>query len=126
MGLAEFGDLARQEIERQRLTAGDAHGAATQSFEVLDLRFHALDFAVLPAQIMDKDFAGGGEPHAARTAVEQSRPEFVFQIGDPPIDRGCGDVEPAGGLTDRAGAGNFVHVVQNPQMLHGCCRDRIE
>ena len=70
MGLAEFGDLARQEIERQRLAAGDAYGAATQSFQILDLRFHALDFAVLPAQIMDKDFAGSGESDAARTPVE--------------------------------------------------------
>jgi len=31
MPLAELGDLARQEIERERLAAGDAHGAAAQT-----------------------------------------------------------------------------------------------
>src|ERR1700678_4445984 len=118
MSLAKFGDLARQEIERQRLTAGNAHRSASQALEVLDLRFHPLDFAGLPAQIVDKDFTGGGEPHAAWTPVEQSGAKFVFQIGNPAIDRRCGDVEPASSLADRPGAGNFVHIVQNPQMFH--------
>ena len=83
------------------------------------MRFHALDFAVLAAQIMDEDFAGGGQPHAARTAVEQGCAEFVLQIGDPAIDRRGGDVEPVGGFADRPGAGDLVDIVQNPQMLHG-------
>ena len=79
MGFAEFGDLPRQKIERQRLAAGDAHRAAAQALEVLDLRLHALDFAVIAAQVVDENLAGGGQPHAARPAVEQRRAEFALR-----------------------------------------------
>ena len=119
MVLAEFGDLPRQEIERQRLAAGDPHGAAPQAFEILDLRLHAFDFAVLAAQIVDEDLAGGGEAHAARPAVEQRRAKFLFQVGNAPIDRGSRDIEPFGGLADRAGTGDLVDITQNAEVLHG-------
>jgi hypothetical protein len=33
----EAGDLLRQEIESERLAAGNAYGAAAQPFEILDL-----------------------------------------------------------------------------------------
>ncbi len=115
---AEFGDLPRQKIECQGLAAGDTHGAAPQALEVLDLRLHALDFAVLAAQIVDEDLAGGSETHAARPAIEQRRAEFLFQIGNPPIDRGRRDVEPFGGLSDRARTGDLVDIAENAEMLH--------
>jgi hypothetical protein len=118
MALAELGDLARQEIEGERLAAGDAHGAAAQPLEVLDLRFHALDAALLLAQIMHEHLAGGGEPHAARPALEQRGAEFLLQIHDPPVHRRGGDVEMVGGLADRAGARDLVDVAQYPQVLH--------
>ncbi len=76
------GDLARQEVERERLAAGDAHGAAPQALQVLDLRLHALDVGGLLADIMHEQFAGRGEPHAARAALEQRRAEFLLQIHD--------------------------------------------
>ncbi len=102
MGLAKFADLARQEIECERLAAGDAHRAAAQAFQVLDLRFHALDFAVLAAQVMDEDLARRGEPHAARPPIEQRRAEFILEIGDPAVHGRGGDIEPLGSLADRA------------------------
>ena len=116
--LAELADLARQEIERQRLAAGDAHGAAAQSFQVLDLRLHALDVAALLAQIMDEHLARGGEPHAARPALEQRRAEFVLQIHDAAIHRRGRDVELIRRLADRARTRDLVDVSQNPQVLH--------
>ena len=113
--LAEFGDGARQKIERQRLAAGDAHGAAAQALQVLDLRLHALGVAALLAQIIDEYFAGGSKPHAARQAFEQRRAEFLFEIGDAAVDRGGGDIELFGGLADRAGARDGIDIIQNSQ-----------
>ena len=98
MALAELGDLARQEIERERLAAGDAHGAAPQALEVLDLRVHALDVAVLLAQVVDEHLAGGGEPHAARPALEQRGAELLLQVHDPAVDRRGRDVEMSAAL----------------------------
>ena len=115
---AKFGDLARQEVERQRLAAGDAHGAAAQALQILDLRLHALDVAVLLAQVMDEHFAGGGEPHAARPALEQLRAELFLQIHDPAVHRRRRDVEMIGRLADRARARDLVDVAQNAQVLH--------
>ena len=54
--------------------------------QILDLRLHALDVAVLLAQVMDEHFAGGGEPHAARPALEQLRAELLLQIHDAAVD----------------------------------------
>ena len=113
MRLAKFGDGARQKIERQRLAAGQPHGAAPQTFEVLDLRFHALGFAALLAQIIDENLAGGGQPDAARQPFEQRRVEFFLEIGDAAVDRRGGDVELLGRLADRAGARHGVDIVQN-------------
>ena len=50
--------------------------------EILDLRLHALETAVLLPQVMDENLAGGGEPHAARPALEQLRAELLLQIHD--------------------------------------------
>ena len=70
MAPAKLGDLTRQEIKRKRLAARNSYGPAPQAFEILDLRLHALDFAVVPAQVMDKHFACRGQANAARPAVE--------------------------------------------------------
>ena len=118
MARAELGDLARQEVERQRLAAGDAHGAAAQALEVLDLRLHALDAAVLLAQVVDENLAGGGEPHAARPALEQRRAELLLQVHDAAVHRRCRDIEVIRGLADRARARDLVDISQNPQVLH--------
>ena len=119
MELAELGDLARQEIERQRLAAGDAHGAAAQA----PCRSSICDFMrstspLLLAQVMHEHLAGGGQPHAARPALEQLRAEFLLEIHDAAIDRRGGDVEMVGRLADRAGARDLVDVAQDPQVLH--------
>src|SRR3954453_18943515 len=84
---AECRDLPRQEVHRQRLTTGDAHGAAAQPLELLDLRFHALEIALLLAQVIDEDLAGRGEADAARAPLEQPRPELVFEVHDAAVDR---------------------------------------
>ncbi len=118
MQLAELADLARQEIERERLAAGDAHGAAAQSAQVFDLRLHAVDVVALLAQVMHEHFARGGEPHAARPALEQPRAEFVLQIHDAAVERRGRDVEVIRRLADRARARDLVDVSQNPQVLH--------
>ena len=70
MRSAEFRNPPRQKFERERLAAGDPHRAAPQTFEILDLRFHALDFAALAAQIVHEHLAGRGQPHTARPALE--------------------------------------------------------
>ena len=113
MAFAKFADLARQKFERQRLAAGDAHRSAPHAFEVLDLRFHPLDIAVLPPQIVDEHLARGGEPHAARPALEQLGAEFLFQVHDAAVHRGGGDVEMIGRLADRAGARNLVDIARD-------------
>src|ERR1700722_9912654 len=118
MLLAEGGDLARQEIERQRLTACDSYRAAAQPLEVLDVGLHALGFALVAAQVVDEDFAGSGELYAARPPVEQRRAELLLKVGNPAIDRGCRDVQPLGGLSYRPGARHLIDVTQYPQMLH--------
>jgi hypothetical protein len=95
MGFPEIVNRARQEFERQRqrLAAGYAHRAAPQALEVLNLRFHALDFAMLLSQVVDEDFASGAQPDAARQALEQLRAEFRLEVGDSPVDRRRRDVE---------------------------------
>ncbi len=113
MALAEFADLARQEFQRQRLAAGDANGAAPHALEVFDLRLHALDVAVLPAQIVDEHLAGSGEPHAARAAFEQVGAEFLLQVHDAAVHRGCGDVEMIRRLADRAGPRDLVDIAHD-------------
>ena len=118
MARAERGDLPRQKIERQRLAAGDAHGAAAQSLEILDLRLHPLDVAVLLAQVVDEHLAGGRQPHAARPALEQLRAELLLEIHDSPVHRRRRDVELIGGLADRARARDLVDVSQDAQVLH--------
>ena len=118
MAGAELGDLARQEVEREGLAAGDAHGAAAQALQILDLRFHALDAAVLLAQVMNENLAGGGEPHAARPALEQLRAELFLQIHDSAVHRRRRDVEMIGGLADRARARDLVDVPHDAQVLH--------
>jgi hypothetical protein len=57
---AERGHFPRQELERQRLAAGDADGTASQPLQVLDLRLHAFHVAVVLAQEIDEHLAGGG------------------------------------------------------------------
>ena len=110
MTLAEFADLARQEFQRQRLAAGDANGAAPHALEVFDLRLHAFDVAVLPAQIVNEHLAGSGQSHAARAAFEQVSAQFLLQIHDAAVYRGCGDVEMVRGLADRAGPRDLVDI----------------
>ena len=113
------GDLARQKFEHQRLAGGDAHGAAAQALQILDLRAHAVEIGGLAADVMDEQFAGGGQPHAARTPLEQRRVEFGLQVHDPPVDGGGRDIEPLGGLADRSGPRDVVEIVQKSQMSHG-------
>jgi hypothetical protein len=78
VALTEIRDHARQEIERQRLAAGDAHGAAAQAAQVLDVGAGALQVGTLLAYIAHEHLAGGGQPHAARLALEQRRAEFLL------------------------------------------------
>ena len=118
MAASEFGDRARQEFERKRLAAGDAHGAAAQTLEILDLRFHALDVAALLAQVMNEHLAGGGQANAARPALEQLRAEFILQVRDAAVHRRRRDVELVGRLADRAGARDLVDVTHDAQVLH--------
>ncbi len=86
--------------------------------QVLDLRLHALDVVALLAQVMHEHFAGGGEPHAARPALEQLRAEFLLQVHDAAVERRRRDVEMIRRLADRARARDLVDVAQNPQVLH--------
>ena len=51
MPIPELTDLAWQEVQCERLAAGDADRAAAHPLEILDLRFHSLGFAVLLAQV---------------------------------------------------------------------------
>ena len=118
MARAKRGNLPRQEIERQGLAAGDAHGAAAQSLEILDLRFHPLDAAVLLPQVVDEHLSGRRQPHAARPALEQLRAELLLEIHDSPVHRRCRDVELIGGLADRSRARDLVDVSQDAQVLH--------
>ena len=115
---AEIRDLARQEIERQRLAAGDAHGAAAQTFQILDLRFHQIDVGGLFADVADEQFAGRRQPHAARLALEQFGVELFLEIHDPPVDGGGCDIEVFGGLSDRSGARDLIEIAEKTQMSH--------
>ena len=118
MAHAKFGNLPGQEVQRQRLAAGNAYGAAAQASEILDLRLHPLDPAVLFAQIVDENLASRRKPYAARPALEQLRAEFLLEVHDSPVHGGCGDIELFGGFADRASARDFVDVSQNAQVLH--------
>ena len=102
----------------KRLAAGDAHGAAAHALEILDLRLHPLDAAVLLAQVVDEHLAGRRQPHAARPALEQLRAELLLEIHDSPVHRRRRDVELIGGLADRTRARDLVDVSQDAQVLH--------
>ncbi len=116
---AKFRDHPRQEIERQRLAAGNAHGAAAKTAQILDVRPRAFQFRALLANVADKHLAGGGEAHAARLALEQRRAEFGLKVHDPAVDRGSGDIEPAGGAPDRAGASDRIDILKDSRVAHG-------
>jgi hypothetical protein len=110
---AERGHFTRQELERQRLAAGDAHGAAPQPLEVLDLRLHAFHVAVVLAQEIDEHLAGRGEPHTTRAPLEQRRTELFLQVEHVTVHRRGGDVELLGRLADRSTTRHLVHIVEN-------------
>ena len=87
---------SRKELKREGLAAGDSHGAAAHALQILDLRLHAFDFAVLAAQVVDENFARSGEPHPARPAVEKRRTKLLFQVEDTLADRGLRNAQAAG------------------------------
>ena len=87
-------------------------------FELLDLRSHALEAAVLLAQIVHENLARRGEPHAARSTLEQRRAKLFFQIHDSPVHGRRRDIEVIGGLADRSGARALVHIPHDLQVLH--------
>ena len=118
MARAERGNLSRQEVERQRLAAGNAHGAAAQSPEILDLRLHALETAVLLPEVVDENLASGREPHASRPALEQLRAKLLLEIHDSTVHGRRGDVQVIRGFADRSRARDLVDISQNAQVLH--------
>ena len=111
-------DLARQEIERERLAACDANGAAPQALQILDLRLHPLDVAGLLADVAHEQLAGRGEADAPRAALEQRRAELFLQVHHAPVHRRGRDMELFSGFADRSGTRDFVDVAQKPQMSH--------
>jgi hypothetical protein len=74
------------------------------------------------ADVVHEELAGGGEPHAARQALEQRCAEFVLQVEDAAVDGRGRHVQPLGRLADAAGAGHFVDVAQEAQVVHGSAR----
>jgi hypothetical protein len=100
------------------LAACNAHCAAAQPLEVLDLRSHTLYAAVLLAQVVHENLARRDEPHAARPTLEQRRAELFLQIHDSSVHGRRHDVEVIGGLADRSGARDLVHIPHDTQVLH--------
>ena len=111
-------DLARQEFQYQRLAGGNAHGAAAQPLQILDLRTHPVEVGGLAADMMDEQFTGRGQPHAARAPLEQRRLQFGLQVHNAPVDGGRGYIEPFGGLADRSGPRHGIEIMQKTQVSH--------
>ena len=66
----------------------------------------------LRANVAQKHLACRGQPDPARLTLEQFGAELLFKIHDSAIDGGSRDVEPFRRLSDRAGACDFINILQ--------------
>ena len=116
--LPELADHAGQKPRRQRLAGDQAHAAAAQALQFLDLRAHTLQVGGAATDVAHEQLAGRGQAHAARQSLEYRRAELVLDVLDPAVHRRGRHVQPLGRLADRADAGHFVDVAQKSQMVH--------
>ncbi len=118
MRAPEGRDLARQEHRRQRLAGDDAHAAAAQALQFLDLGAHLVQRRAALADVVHEQLASGRQPHAAWQALEDRRAQLAFDVQQAPVDRRRGHVQPLGRLADAARTGHFVDVAQESQVVH--------
>ena len=70
--------------------------------------------------VMQQQFAGGIEPHAARQSLEQFGAELLLEAVDAPVQRRGGDAHVFGGLAHRPGAGDRLDQAEGVEVLHSC------
>ena len=103
---------ARQEFTGEGIGAGDAHLAAAQALQGLDLVERALGVQPCSARMIGQDLAGGVEHHAARAALEQRRAQPLLQCRNLAADgRGC-HMQSCRSLAQRSALRDFVEVAQ--------------
>jgi hypothetical protein len=93
----ELGDEAPAHV----LEDADTHVAAAHALERVHLRDGGTELLVHAPDLRQHHLARGGEPHAARQALEQRHPELLFEARDLPGDGGRRDVQPFGRPADR-------------------------
>jgi hypothetical protein len=103
---------ARQEFVGEGVRAGQAHAAAAQALQGLDLAQCALGVQPCAARVVGQDFAGRVEHHAARVAVEQRRAQQPLQRRDLAADGRGRHMQPRRGLGQRSALRDFVEVAQ--------------
>ena len=112
--------LERRRHDRARRAAHHGHGdlAAPQPLHCVDQGAGTVVAAAAFADVVEQDFAGGGELQASRQALEQRGAEFLLEGEDLAIDRGGGNVERGGRFADRAAAGNLVDIAHHAVTEH--------
>ncbi len=121
------GDGVGDEIGRDRLRAGDPHGAADEAAQLFDLRGGGPHLHHAAPDRDEQHLAGRCQPHAARQALEQGGADLLLEFEDLPIERRRGDVQVLRGFSNGPVAGDGVDIgVGAWRLKHRAGRPRFE
>ena len=112
MPLAKRHDGAWHKLDRKAIGTRNAHAAALQPLQALDIRHHALCFQ-RPAQGMrGKQLAGCAGSHTARLTLEQRHAEQLFKHRHLPADGRGADMQARGRFSQRARAHDLQKIAE--------------